>query len=154
MALKTLHRFIRYCTVGVVGVGVKIGVLAALIELARLDYMTATGIAVEIAILHSFLWHLFWTWRDRSFGSSCSTILSRLVRFHIANGAVGFAANLILMRFLVETLGLHYLPSNLAATGIAGLTNFLLSEFFVFVSIPQSVLVRNSSRPAAAGRLL
>jgi putative flippase GtrA len=154
MALKTLHRFVRYCTVGVVGLAVKVGVLAALIELARLGYMTATAIAVEIAILHSFMWHLFWTWRDRSTGASCTAILLRLVRFHMANGAVGFASNLILMRFFVETLQLHYLLSNLAATGIAGLTNFLLSEFFVFVSIPHSMSVRNSSPPAAAGGLL
>jgi len=142
MALKHFHRFPRYCTVGVIGVCGKIAVLSALIEVGRVGYLPATAIAVETAIIHSFLWHLFWTWRDRSTGISIPAILSRLVRFHLANGAVGFISNLVLMRILVENLGLHYLPSNVAATCVAGLANFLLSEFFVFVSIPPGLSLR------------
>jgi putative flippase GtrA len=146
MALKGLYRFVRYCMIGVIGIGVKVGILTALIECAHLNYMAATVIAVEMAILHSFFWHLVWTWRDRSPGISFCAIGSRLLRFHAANGAVGFTSNLILMRFLVETLGLHYLPSNVAATAVAGLANFLLSEFFVFAPIQDRVSLRNAKQ--------
>lgn len=136
MARKLLHRLAHFCIVGLFGIVVKICILAAFVELAGLSYLAATVVAVEIAILHSFWWHHFWTWRDRSCGKSFSTILSRLARFHIANGAVGFVSNLVLMKILVENLGLHYIPSSLAATCIAGLMNFILSEYFVFVSTP------------------
>lgn len=142
MALKGLCRFVRYCMIGVIGIGVKVGILTALIECAHLNYMAATVIAVEIAILHSFFWHLVWTWRDRSPGIALYAIGPRLLRFHVANGAVGFTSNLVLMRFLVEILGFHYLPSSVAATAFAGLTNFLLSEFFVFAPIQDRALKR------------
>ena len=56
----------------------------------------------------------------------------RLLRFHLANGAVGMTTNLALMRLLVDGLGLHYLAANLVATSVAGVTNFLLAGRFVF----------------------
>ncbi len=151
MALKGLHRFIRYYLVGLMGLGMKFSVLAALIEFARLGYMIATAIAVEATVLHNFVWHLFWTWRERSDGISYYSILIRLVRFHIATGAVALASNLILMRLLVDRLGVHYFPSNLIATCAAGLSNFFLSEFFVFATHSREAC-RNTAEGKIRGR--
>ena len=58
---------------------------------------------------------------------------------HAANGAVGIVVNLALMRFLVDRIGLHYLPANAVATAFAGIANFALSGLFVFVSQVQTV---------------
>ena len=146
MAMKSSHRFVCYCIIGVASVAIKMCVLSVFIEIAHLSCLVATAIAVETAILHSFWWHLFWTWRERSTGISCSRILSRLARFHIANGAVGFVSNLILMKILVENLGLHYIPSNLAATCIAGLTNYVLADFFVFASATHPSTIQSSRK--------
>jgi len=41
--------------------------------------------------------------------------------------------NLSMMRLLVGKAELHYLPSIVIATATAGMVNFLLSEFFVFL---------------------
>ena len=129
-------RFLRYNLVGGLGLCVKFGALIALSEIAHLNYLWATALAVEAAVLHNFTWHIRWTYRDRSAGLSLREVLVRLLRFHLANGAVGMLVNLLVMRLLVERAGLHYLPSNAVATVIAGTVNFLLSEFFVF-AIPK-----------------
>ena len=127
-------RFLRYNLVGALGLCVKFGVLIALSEIAHLNYLWATALAVEAAVLHNFTWHIRWTWRDRSAGLPLREVLLRLLRFHLANGAVGMLVNLVMMRLLVEKAGMHYLLSNAVATVTAGTANFLLSEFFVFVT--------------------
>ncbi len=129
-------RFLRYNLVGVLGLSVKFGLLIALSEIAHLNYLWATALAVEAAVLHNFTWHLRWTWRDRSAGLLPREVLLRLLRFHLANGAVGMVVNLLMMWLLVERAGMHYLLSNAVATVTAGTANFLLSEFFVF-AIPK-----------------
>lgn len=130
-----MKRFLRYNLVGVLGLGVKFSLLASLVELAGMGHLAATAIAVEAAVLHNFTWHLRFTWRDRSVGLSSRAVLARLLRFHLANGAVGMTTNLVLMRLLVDGLGLHYLPANLLATSTAGLFNFLLAGSCVFVPV-------------------
>ena len=30
-----------------------------------ISYLTATALAVELAVLNNFVWHQLWTWRDR-----------------------------------------------------------------------------------------
>ena len=129
-----IRRFFRYNLVGAMGLAVKFSALAALVELARLGYLASTALAVEAVVLHNFAWHLRWTWRDRSAGLSRREILIRMLRFHLGTGAVAMITNLLVMRLLVEGLGAHYFPANLAATGFAGLANFMLSEFVVFAA--------------------
>ncbi len=129
-----LRRLFRYNLVGVMGLGVKFLLLTALVDVAGIGYMAATAIAVEAAVLHNFTWHLRYTWRERSAGLQAKEVMARLLRFHLANGVVGMTANLVIMRLLVDGLGLHYLVANLAATVTAGIANFLLSELVVFVS--------------------
>lgn len=131
-----MRRFLRYNLVGLIGLGVKFCVLAALVETAGLGHLAATAIAVEAAVLNNFTWHLRYTWRERSAGLSPRDVAGRLLRFHLANGAVGMAANLVLMRLLVDGLGLHYLAANFLATAAAGTVNFLIAGAFVFVGSP------------------
>jgi len=126
-------RFLRYNLIGALGLCVKFGVLISLSEIAHLNYLWATALAVEAAVLHNFTWHIRWTWRDRSAGLSLREVLKRLLRYHLANGAVGMVVNLSMMRLLVGKAELHYLPSIFIATATAGMVNFLLAEFFVFL---------------------
>lgn len=130
-----MARFVRYNLVGLLGLGVKLTLLAILVELAGIGHLAATAIAVEITILHNFTWHLRWTWRDRSAGLDINGVLARLLRFHMANGLVGMTANLVVMKLLVDGAGLHYLAANLAATAAAGMANYLLASLVVFVPV-------------------
>jgi len=92
-------------------------------------------------VLHNFVWHERWTWPDRPAGWRDRAM--RLLRFHAGNGGVSIFSNLVVMRALVGSAGLPYLPANLIAIAGTSILNFLIGEFFVFRSRP----VRE--RPAA-----
>lgn len=134
-----MRRFFRYYLVGAMGLAVKFSILTALVELAGAGYLASTAVAVEAAVMHSFIWHLRWTWRDRSIGLTRREALMRLLRFHLGTGAVAMLANLVVTRFLVQEFGFHYAAANLAATLFAGLANFMLSNFVVFTSRAEGV---------------
>lgn len=65
-AAPTLRRWLVFNVVGGLGVVVQLSALAALTLEAGMHYLLATGLAVEIAVVHNFIWHQCWTWRDRA----------------------------------------------------------------------------------------
>ena len=126
-------RFVRFNAVGAIGIGVQLGALALLKSGLGLHYLLATALAVEAAILHNFIWHVKWTWRDRSTHEPLSVHLSRLWKFHLGNGAVSLVVNLVLMRLLTGSFGMHYMVANIIAIAVGGVANFLVSERMVFL---------------------
>lgn len=125
-------RFIRFNTVGAVGIGVQLGILVLLKSGLGMNYIWATALAVEAAVLHNFCWHVKWTWRDRAQRASAGDLLSFLWKFHVGNGIVSLAVNLILMRLLVGAFGLNYLAANLMAIAAGGVANFYVGDRMVF----------------------
>lgn len=124
-------RFVRFNGVGAIGFALQIAVVAGLVH-AGVNYLAATALAVEAAVLHNFLWHERWTWADRP--ATGSARLARLWRFHALNGAVSIAGNLAIMRVLVGTCGVPAVPANVAAVLCCALLNFAASDRFVFDS--------------------
>lgn len=129
-----LSRWLRFNFVGLVGIGVQLAALTLLKEVLHLGYLAATAVAVETAVLHNFVWHEKFTWKDRA-GGGMRAVLLRLLRFHLGNGLVSILGNLALMRVLVGWLHVHYLVANLITIAICSLLNFLVSERFVFRAI-------------------
>lgn len=121
-------RWLRFNAVGLAGVVVQLAMLAACKQWAGLSTLAATAIAVEMAVLHNFWWHERWTWRT----AGTPGVGERLLRFHLANGLLSIASNLVWMRLLAGTLGMHYLTANAISIGVTALLNFVLSERFVF----------------------
>lgn len=128
---QTLLRWLKFNLVGGVGVCVQLAALAALRSWLRLDYLLATALAVEIAVIHNFLWHERFTWADRPAARLIPSLV-RMVKFNASNGAVSVVGNLVLMRLLVGELRLNYVASNLLAIFACSLVNFLLGDRFVF----------------------
>ena len=128
--MKTRWRFFRFNLVGAIGIVVQLAVLE-LLRRAGVDYMLATVIAVESAILHNFAWHGRYTWRDRASGSRWESF-ARLLRFHLTNGAVSLVGNALMMRWLVGELRVPILAANLAAIAACGVLNFVLGDRLVF----------------------
>jgi putative flippase GtrA len=127
--LGKLPRFAAFNGVGVVGFAVQLGLLALLLRLG-VHYLAATAIAVEAAVLHNFLWHERWTWRDRP--ASGAERLARLWRFHALNGVVSLVGNVVLMRLLVGGLAMAPIPANLGAVLACALVNYRASDRLVF----------------------
>ena len=132
---RWLRRWLKFNAVGAIGVVVQLAALAILKSLLHLDYLPDTALAVEIAVLHNFIWHQCWTWAERP-GATHDARLpwARLVRFNLSTGAVSIAANLLFMRLLVGGLHVPYLLASMSSIAAASLANFLLSDLFVFHS--------------------
>ena len=132
----TFLRWLKFNLVGFIGIGVQLAALAVFRSLLQLNYLLATALAVETAVLHNFFWHQRFTWVDRTSTGPMQALL-RLVKFNASNGAVSILANLVLMRVLVGEFGLNYVVANLMAITACSIVNFLLSDRFVFEREPE-----------------
>jgi putative flippase GtrA len=121
-------RWLKFNAVGAMGIAVQLAALALFKSGLHMDYLLATAAAVELALLHNFMWHERWTWRDRSAGGRAG----RLVRFHLANGLLSIAVNLGLMRILVGRMHWPYLAANVTAIAAGSVINFFLGDLLVF----------------------
>ena len=102
---SSIQRPAKFAFVGAIGVLIQLAVLEALTALG-LHYLWATVFAVEAAVLHNFMWHQRFTWRDRG-GSQLAETGVRLLRFHLSNGAISILGSLLLMRWLVGQFGMR-----------------------------------------------
>ena len=145
--MKLFPRWLKFNAVGAMGMVVQLAVLTALRGGLGVHYLVATAIAVELAVLHNFVWHERWTWRDRTRQPGGAG--TRLLRFHLGNGAVSLAVNLGLMRLLVGQLHMQYLVANLAAIAAGSLANFVVSHWLVFRMPPGQLIPAGSRIPQA-----
>jgi len=120
-------RFVMFNVVGALGIVVQLACVALLTNVVRVHYIAATTIAVSVAVVHNFLWHRWWTWRDR-----CATAGTALLRFVLANGIVSLVGNLGVTATLVSGAHVAPLPANVIAIAVCGVLNFWLGETFVF----------------------
>lgn len=118
-----MKRWLRFNAVGILGAGIQLAALALMLRL-HIHYLVATGLAIEAALLHNYIWHRLWTWAGHS-GS--------LWRFHLSNGVMSFISNLLLMRLLAGSLHFPPLPSNLVAIILTSFLNYFLALKWVLV---------------------
>ena len=144
-----LVRFSKFNLVGAIGIAVQFAALFLLKSVFHFNYLVATALAVETAVLHNFVWHERFTWVDRltpapqqrtrfSVCVSCATAspwrssFARLARFHLGNGAISILGNLALMKVLAGPGHMNYLAANAIAITLCALANFLVSDRWVF----------------------
>lgn len=137
-------RWLKFNTVGVGGAVVQLCALWMLHRFTSLPYIFAIILAVEIAILHNFVWHEAWTWR----GKPPEDRWWRLLRFHLANGFVSIASNVALTFAYKEILGVPLLAANLAAIVTAALLNFWIAHAWVFRGVVLFLLCSHLMRGA------
>jgi putative flippase GtrA len=128
-AVKPLVRWWRFNCVGAIGIAVQLSALAGFERVARGHYLIATAAAVELTLLHNFVWHLHYTWRDRR---PAAAIPTQLLRFHLSNGVVSLLGNLALMPLLACAAGLPVLAANAVAILCCSVANFALGHLWAF----------------------
>jgi putative flippase GtrA len=126
---ERLSRYLRFNLVGIAGFAVQLSTLALLLHVPGVWYVLASAVAVEAAVLHNFVWHERWTWRDRP---RQGRMLDRLVGFHAANGLSSLAAHVAGTPLLVEAAGLPPLGANVLLAGFMSLVNYQLGDRVVF----------------------
>jgi putative flippase GtrA len=133
--MNPIVRWGRFNLVGAMGTVVQLTALYLLNRRLPGHYLYAAAAAIELTLLHNFLWHLHYTWRDRR---NASTRLAQLLRFHVSNGSVSMVGNLALMRLLVQEAHLPILVSNLIAILCCSLANFSLGNLWAFAAQQKS----------------
>ena len=129
LAVNTLVRWSKFSLVGAMGMVVQLVALALISRWATGHYLYASAAALELTLLHNFVWHLHYTWRDRR---GHAALLDQLVRFHLSNGLVSLLGNLALMRILVHGAHLPLLVANLIAILCCSVVNFCLGDNWAF----------------------
>jgi putative flippase GtrA len=124
---------LKFYTVGAAGIAVQLAGLTIYHGFFKWNYLLATALAVEGAVLHNFVWHERWTWRDHA-DKYPEGLFGRLIRFNLANGTFSIIGNVLLMRFFVGVTHLHYFLSNILSIGSCSLLNFLISHRFIYSS--------------------
>jgi putative flippase GtrA len=127
--MNTLVRWGKFNLVGMVGMAVQLGSLALLNRWEPGHYLCASAAAIEFTLLHNFVWHLHYTWRDRR---DSSPVWSQLAKFHLSNGLVSMVGNLLLMRILVQQAHLPLVAANSIAIVCCSAINFCLGDCWAF----------------------
>jgi putative flippase GtrA len=123
-------RWLKFNAVGAGGIVVQLVTLAGLKSLLGMDYLLATALAVEAAVVHNYLWHERFTWADRVAENSWI----RFVKFNLSTGLFSIAGNVLLMRALVGAVHVNYFVANMVTIATCSIVNFLVSDRFVFES--------------------
>jgi len=126
-----MSAFVRFSVVGAIGAVLQIALIAAMTK-SGLPAVAATPVAVEIAILHNFLWHEKFTWRERR----STTAGARLWKFHASNGAVSLVGNTLLMYGLADRLRIASTLAGVIAIAVCALINFRIADRWVWTVEP------------------
>lgn len=127
--MTILLRCGRFTLVGAIGMVVQLAALALLHHRMPGHYLIASAAALELTLVHNFIWHIHYTWRDRLRDVRW---LDAFVRFHLSNGAVSIAGNLAVMWVMVRHAHLPVLVANLIAIGGCSMLNFGLGDRWAF----------------------
>ena len=125
----------RFNLVGAMGMALQLAALELFNRCLAGHYLIASAAAIELTLLHNFLWHMHYTWPGRS---DSATWLRKLVRFHLSSGLVSMLGNLALMHLLVHEVRLPLLLSNLVAIVCCSIANFCLGNNWAFAETSEA----------------
>ena len=128
-----LLRWMKFNVVGWIGIGVQLAALALFKSKMHFNYLIATAMAVEITILHNFIWHEHYTWQDRRERNlGLRGVARRLLKFNLTTGTFSIAGNVAAMKVFAGTLHINYFVANCFAIIVCSLLNFVMTDRFVF----------------------
>ncbi len=111
------HRLARYVAVGATAVGANLALFALLVGVLGWGYLVATVVIFFLVTGGAFIFNRAWVFRHDG------AVAPSLGRYYLIT-AISLALNLILMRLLVETVGLHYLVASLVNSLLLAAANF------------------------------
>lgn len=122
-------RFALFGTVGVLGVGVHMAILALFMEVFHAPFAWSQGAATFGAMSFNFWLNNWLTYRDQRLDSP-GKLLRGWISFIVAC-SIGAFANIAVATTLHD-LGIHTLPAALAGIAIGSVWNYALSSRFVW----------------------
>jgi len=123
-------RFIKFCLVGLSGVGINEGLLWLFTEKVGLIYLASAAIAIETSIISNFILNNYFTFRQRN-EPGVKAFFSRLLKFNVVSLA-GLGINLGILALFTEVFGIYYLLANLVGIAVAFLWNYLVNTWWTW----------------------
>jgi putative flippase GtrA len=121
----------RFLVTGLAGFVCQIATLLTLVSIFAMNYVAATVLAIELAIVFNYVCHEHWTWKDRP-ARSVSERWARLVRFNVMTGLTSIGGGVIITALLVESSGMSPVIANVLSVVALGLVNFAGANTLVF----------------------
>jgi dolichol-phosphate mannosyltransferase len=126
---SNLGSFLKFCTVGGIGIFINLAIVYALVEFGGLWPTVSAAVSFFIVALNNFLWNKVWTFRDTRVDPR--VVGTQLGKF-LATSLVALFVNLVILSLLMEGLDVWYLLAQLFAIGVAVTVNFSLNSLWVF----------------------
>ena len=126
-----MQRYCRFFATGLAGFLCQIAALWLLLSVPSMNYVLATIIAIESAIVFNYVLHEKWTWRDRPAVTMRQRWL-RLARFNAMTALTSIAGGVLVTALLVELLGVPPLAANAVSVMALGILNFAGADSLVF----------------------
>ncbi len=117
------QRFQKFVAVGVIGLAVNQAGLVVLHDIAGLAVRAGSPIAIFASMIVTFFLNEVWTWHDRGTGRIVHRAMS-----YVPINVGGLIINWVILGWLHDSFGMHYLLANLFGAGVAAIWNFLLNN--------------------------
>jgi dolichol-phosphate mannosyltransferase len=116
----------RFCVVGASGYVVNLAVYTLLLKAAGLHYLLAATCSFLVAVTNNYTWNRLWTFRGQR-----GHFAYQGLRFLIVS-TVALAANLVILRLLVEELDLAKVLAQAIAIVLVTPLNFVGNKLWSF----------------------
>jgi dolichol-phosphate mannosyltransferase len=118
------RRMIRFYIVGASGIGVCLGILWLLTEMAHVYYVLSNAIGFELSVINNFVWNEKWTFKDRVENKSMWQLrLKRLLQYNTVS-VITLLLNTAILFGLTHFLGIYYMTSALIGIFVAAVFNY------------------------------
>ena len=146
-AREEVGTLLRFCLVGLSGVGVSLGTLFVLKEAGV--YLLVSAIFAHIfSVTNNFAWNNLWTFRGRFRPTSIRHLLERWLKFLLST-TLAAGVFLGMLHLLTDVFGLFYVLAALCAIAVSTPANFLASNFWVWKR--SRVSAQHESEPPRSG---
>lgn len=121
-----LGPFLKYCTVGVLGTSIDVGVLWLLVHFGGWPVLAATTVSFTVSVLNNFILNKIWTFRHPS-----QNYRKLFIKFIIVSIGGLILTNLLMWLF-VHAIEIWYIWAKLITSGIVLIWNFLVNKHWTF----------------------
>ena len=136
LSRKELIRFLKFATVGAIGMVVDLTVLNVMVKAVGLHLLTANSISFTVAVISNFTWNRLWTFPE----SRSRPVHTQLAQFALVN-IIGLGINNLVL-WLVFQLTQQFVPDpfdyNLAkitAIGVVLFWNYGVNRLWTYRGI-------------------
>jgi len=120
-----VYKFAKFGFIGALGAILNTAVIFSLVEFFNFNYLAASPIAIESAIVLMFILNNRYTFSNQKRG--VKQIFEGLIKSNIYR-SIGIMVQIAFLYFLTDVLEIYYILSNLASIGIASIFNFFTEE--------------------------